>query len=492
MQEMCLLTPDFTALPDLVRAHALRRPSHPAVIFGDDMLSWAAFDALTDRVAAAFARERLGRGDVVAICASLSPDYLLLWMGALRAGLAVAPIADSMPVEVRARMIADSGAAMTFDDASLAAIADWIEPEGRKPPPICIRPDDPFNIIYSSGTTGTPKGIVQPHAMRWAHVQRGIGQGYGPDSITLVSTPLYSNTTLVSLFPAIGLGGTLVLLPKFDTTAFLELSQRRAVTHAMLVPVQYRRLMDAAEFDRYDLGTYQAKFCTSARFPEELKAEVLARWPGGLTEYYGMTEGGGTCILRCHERPDKLATVGQAAPGSDIRLIDEDGRELPAGEVGEVVGRSPAMMAGYHNRAEESAAVEWHDPSGLRFIRTGDIGRFDEERFLTLVDRKKDVIISGGFNIYPSDLEAVLEQHPAVGEAAVVGVPSGQWGETPVGFVVLTEPIDPEQVRSWANQHLGRTQRLASLHRLDHLPRNAIGKVLKTSLSEAAAMLAAT
>jgi acyl-CoA synthetase (AMP-forming)/AMP-acid ligase II len=489
MQEMQLLPDDFTALPDLVRGHAKRRPAHAAIIFGNETISWGGFDLAADRVAGAFAREGLGRGDVVAICARMSPSYLLLWVGALRAGLAVAPIADSMPPEVRAGMVNDSGAARLFDEAALESIEDWMAPEGQRPPPTEIRPGDPFNIIYSSGTTGTPKGIVQPHAMRWSHVQRGLAQGYGPDAVTLVSTPLYSNTTLVSLLPTIGLGGTLVLLPKFDTTVFLQLSQRHGVTHAMLVPVQYRRLMAAPEFDRYDLGRYRGKFCTSAPFSEALKSEVLARWPGGLTEYYGMTEGGGTCILSCHQRPDKLATVGQAAPGSDLRVIDEDGRELPAGAVGEVVGRSPAMMTGYLNRPDETAAAEWYDPSGLRFIRTGDIGRFDEERFLSLVDRKKDVIISGGFNVYPSDLEAILVRHPAVIEAAVVGALSEQWGESPIGFVVMRDPTDPGDVRAWANQRLGGAQRLSALHRLDSLPRNAIGKVLKKRLSEHAKAL---
>jgi len=321
---------------------------------------------------------------------------------------------------------------------------------------------------------------VQPHRQRWAHLQRGVTQGYGPDAVTLVATPLYSNTTLVSLFPTIGLGGTLVLLPKFDTTAFLELSQRHRVTHAMLVPVQYRRLMDAPDFDRFDLSSYRRKFCTSAPFPAALKAQVLRRWPGGLTEYYGMTEGGGTCILQCHEFPDKLGTVGQPAAGSDIRIISEDGRELPRGETGEVVGRSPAMMTGYHKLPDATRAVEWFSPAGERFIRTGDIGRFDAEGFLTLLDRAKDVIISGGFNIYPIDIEQVLASHPQVRDCAVVGVPSEQWGETPVAFVVGDET--PQALKAWVNERVGRMQKLADVVIVPELPRSEIGKVLKREL----------
>ena len=199
-----------------------------------------------------------------------------------------------------------------------------------------------------------------------------------------------------------------------------------------------------------------------------------------------MTEGGGTCILEAHLHPDKLHTVGQAASGHDIRLIDDSGAEVPAGEAGEVVGHSPGMMLGYHGQAEKTREAEWFDATGKRFIRTGDIGRFDADGFLTLIDRKKEMIISGGFNIYPSDLEAVLRQHPGVAEAAVAGVPSLQWGETPVAYVVCKPGVvmESSELLHWANQRLGKTQRLASLQFLPELPRSAIGKVLRRELRE--------
>jgi len=213
---------------------------------------------------------------------------------------------------------------------------------------------------------------------------------------------------------------------------------------------------------------------------------VLARWPGGLVEVYGMTEGGGTCILNAHLHPDKLHTVGQPAEGHDIRLIDEAGQEVPPGEAGEVVGHSVGMMTGYHGQPEKTREAEWFAPDGKRFIRTGDVGRFDAEGFLSLFDRKKDMIISGGFNIYPSDLEALLRSHPAVAEAAVVGMPSVEWGETPVAFVVLQPGVDvaAEALRQWLNERVGKTQRLAALHLIDELPRSAIGKVLKRELRD--------
>jgi hypothetical protein len=224
--------------------------------------------------------------------------------------------------------------------------------------------------------------------------------------------------------------------------------------------------------------------------PEGLasKAQVLARWPGDLLEVYGMTEGGGACMLDARAHPDKLHTVGRAAPGHDLRLIDESGCELPPGPqtVGEVVGRSPGMMSGYHGRLEQTREAEWFDAEGRRYIRTGDVGRFDEDGFLVLMDRRKDMIISGGFNLYPKDLEAVLREHPAVEDAAVFGVPSARWGETPVACVVLRpgSAVDLPALRDWANGRLGRTQRLAALMALEELPRSTIGKVLKRELRD--------
>ncbi len=322
--------------------------------------------------------------------------------------------------------------------------------------------------------------------MRWGHVRRAENLGYGPESVTLASTPLYSNTTLVSVIPALVRGGAVILMRKFDARRFLALAQKHRATHAMLVPVQYRRLMDLPEFDSFDLSAFKMKTCTSAPFAADLKADILKRWPGGLVEIYGMTEGGGACLLAAHEFPDKLHTVGRPAPGHDIRIIGEDGVEQPHGETGEVVGRSLAIMTGYHNQPKKTSEAEWYSPDGDRFIRTGDVGRFDEDGFLVLGDRKKDMIISGGFNIYPSDLEAELAQHDAVAESAVVGIASRDWGETPAAFVVLKPgaEADPEVLRQWVNARVGKTQRLSYLLVVPTLPRSSIGKVLKRELRD--------
>ena len=498
-----LLTSDFATLPDIIREHARERSSKTAVADAEGSYSYAELDAMMDRVAAALQRDGVEQGQSVAIISASSIAYAAVFLGALRAGCVAAPLAPSSTPEALAAMIADCGAPIVFlDGENEAAIAqqpvtatrirldtasfeDWLAPIGAKPRAVAIDAADGFNIIYSSGTTGTPKGIVQSHGMRWAHIGRNSAGGYG-DAVTLTSTPLYSNTTLVSFLPTLGWGGTVVLMRKFDARTFLELAEKHRATHAMLVPVQYQRIMAVPDFDRFDLSTFKLKTSTSAPFSPALKADILARWPGRLIEYYGMTEGGASTGLDCTAFPDKLHTVGQPLPGHDMRLIDEAGNEVAPGETGEVVGRSPAMMTGYHGRKQATAEAEWYDRDGNRFIRHGDIGRFDEDGFLILMDRKKDLIISGGFNIYPVDIEAVLKQHPAVQECTVIGVPSEKWGETPVGFYVPNSGTDAsaDAIMAWTNDQLGKTQRLSALHPIDELPRSAIGKVLKRELRD--------
>ncbi len=481
----------------------------PALILGPSVIGHGQLKELQNQVAAALYRDGLRAGDVVAICASTSLAYVVTFLGCVQCGVVVAPLAPSSSADQLAAMMDNAQAKLLFTDvetsprlpvarADLPRIAldddarvgsswsSWLAP-AEWAPAVQPQADWPFNLIYSSGTTGVPKGILQPFGMRWTQIERAQDNGYGPDCVCLNSTPLYSNTTLVSLIPALSLGGTVVLMKKFDAQAYLELAQQHRVTHTMLVPVQYQRLMDFPDFDRYDLSHFQAKFCTSAPFRADLKREILQRWPGTLIEYYGMTEGGGRTELHCHLYPEKLHTVGRPAKGHDIRLIDEHGVEVASGESGEVVGSSGAMMKGYHRMPDKTREVEWFAPDGKRFIRTGDVGRFDEDGFLVLGDRKKDMIISGGFNVYPVDIESMLMQHPNVKECAVVGAASRQWGETPVAYVVLQPNLPapaPEVLRQWVNERVGKIQRLAALTVIESMPRSEIGKILKRELRD--------
>ena len=308
-------TPDpaYRTLTDLIRQHAREQPARTAVLQDEVRLSYAALDALMDRVAASLQRDGCKPGDAIAICAHASPRYATVFLGALRAGIAVAPLAPSVTPDSFASMLGDAQARWLFVDEaargamgamgaaghlpeatrciSLDGIAPglafdaWLMPEGAMPEPIDVQPEHPFNIIYSSGTTGAPKGIVQSHAMRWSHVARGANYGYGPQGVTLLATPLYSNTTLVVFFPTLAFGGSVILMDKFDAAKYLALAQEHRATHTMLVPVQYHRLMALPTFDAHDLSAYRFKFCTSAPFSAALKADVLKRWPGGLIEF---------------------------------------------------------------------------------------------------------------------------------------------------------------------------------------------------------------
>ena len=523
-----LLAQPNGSLPECLSAVAQLRPEHPALILNGVTLSYREFDQLVSQVAASLQRDGVEPGDVIAACAGTSLEYVALYLGVLRAGGVMTPLPPSATAQNLTGMLANSEARWLFLDQPVSKAWDlegfnpaakggqapvalkkiwfamtagaesgtqcsgthrswtqWLGAE-TNPTPVANDPDRAFNLIYSSGTTGVPKGIVQPCSMRWLQTQRAAASGIGFEAVLLLSTPLYSNTTLVPLLPGLALGATAVLMSKFDTRQYLSLASRHRATHTVMVPVQYQRLMDEPTFDEHDLSSLRIKGSTSAPFSAALKAEVLRRWPGELNDVYGMTEGGVRCELKAHLYPNKLHTIGQPSAGHDLRLIDDNGVEVPAGHTGEIVGSASAMMKGYHGLPEKTREIEWFDSTGKRFIRTGDIGRFDEDGFVILSDRKKDMVISGGFNIYPSDLEAELEQHAEVAEAAVVGVPSRAWGETPVGYVVLrpTATITKEALLVWVNARLGKTQRLADLLLIADLPRNEIGKTLKRQLRE--------
>jgi fatty-acyl-CoA synthase len=499
------LDAEFGSFPGLIAAWGAYQGHAPALNDGTETLTWGEVADKVERIAARLQADGLERGQAVAILGTTCNTYALIYLAAIRAGGCAAPLTTSASLDQLKGMAIDSGAIHLFiDQAKLDELGDFklpvqnqillseldafMAPEGTKAAPFDPAEKDPLNIIYSSGTTGIPKGIVHSHGMRWRQMTFRAAMNYGTDSRTLCSTPLYSNTTMAVFLPTMYSGGCASLMGKFDVQKWLERAQAEKITHTMLVPVQYRRLMQFEHFDDYDLSSMKMKYCTSAPFPADLKAEVLQRMPGGLIEIYGMTEGGVACIFPVHEHPDKLHTVGKPAPGHFLKVLDEGGNEVPPGVPGELVGISPTMMLGYKNQPEKTREGYWINPEdGSTWQRMGDVGRLDEDGFVELVGRTKDVIISGGFNIFPIDLETELLKDERVAEAAVVGVPSDLWGETPVGFVVLKPGVsegDLEDIRSTANSRLGKTQRVSALHAIAEMPRSHIGKLLKTELRD--------
>ena len=497
-----------------VQGYSRTQPDKVALIDGAQQVTWEGFLARANAIANQLRAKGLTTGDTVAGLSENNADFVALYLGTLIAGGCMVPLSGMASGESLALMINDCDARFLFishrnaalyneirdrldpiprdnrigldfrlDDSGIC-LDGWLDGASSEPNPAKVGLDDAFNIIYSSGTTGTPKGILHDYRFRSRQIRRMTSNGLDGDALNLVSTPLYSNTTLVSVLPTLFNGGTLVLMAKFNAYQFLELAQAHKVTHAMLVPVQYQRILAEPEFDRFDLSAFRLKLSTSAPLRAGVIREALERWPGNLLEVYGLTEGGISTSLDCARYPDKWDSVGKPTEGAEVRILDEQGQALPVGEIGEIAGRAGAMMRGYCNRHELTHEMLWTSSEGEVFYKSGDMGRLDDDGFLYILDRRKDMIISGGFNIYAVDLEKILLAHPAVSDAAVIGIPSEHWGETPLGLVVKNPDsgTSAADILEWTNLRLGKAQRLSAVELRDDLPRNTLGKVLKREL----------
>ncbi len=505
----------YVAITDAIASHAKWRPDRTALVCGDQRLTWREFNQAIDRVANGLLNGGLRKGDKVSVLMLNSIEMLEMMMGTVKAGGVIVPLSVMLTAESLASMINDSDSRFIFAGASFTQVIDsirsklpsissesffvvgndtggwmsyqkWRDESSDAPPQVRLIPDDDFNLIYSSGTTGTPKGIAHTHYARqqMAYIL-AIEFRFDLKSIAVVTTPLFANGTWIMMLPSLTVGSTLVVMPQFDPKTFLEIVERELCTHTFMVPTQYIVTMDVPEFNRFDLSSLKTLLSAGAPLRADTKEQIMRKFGGGIFELYGLTEGIAT-RLRPEDMESNLSSVGTTIFGGDVRIIDDAGIELLGGEPGEIVGYSSAMMRGYYKKPEETAAAVWRDEAGRTYLRTGDVGRLDEDGFLYILDRKKDMIISGGINVFPKDIEEIVASHPEVADIAVIGVPHDKWEETPLALVIKKpgSPLTAEDLTHWANERLAKHQRITGVEFRDELPRNALGKVLKKELRE--------
>lgn len=507
----------FISFGSRVLTHAEAFPSRRAVVCDGDALTYGALLKKARRCAARIQASGLEAGGSrrVAVIASNSLDFVVLIVACQLAGIPIAPLPCLVSADALARMIDDSNTTLLFHDRDHAAIAlsaiglalngaavtvvdiggpevgslldDWLAESDATPLAIEINPQWESDLIYSSGTTGIPKGISQSHAGRVAQnislAQLGIGNGVG----VLHTVGQYSNFGMIAIFLALWWGGTFFVMRKLSGSGLVAILDEEIIDLTFVAPATLIRALDTPGFAAAVQGQSCIKLSSGAPLTKELKQRTLSCWHGPLIDAYGQTETGALTLLRVHEvSEDKVGSVGVPLPTTLLRIIDDAGNALPVGMEGEIAGHTPTLMSGYHAREDATASAYWFDEQGRRFVRTGDIGRLDADGYLWLCDRKKDMIISGGFNVYPADIERVLLSHPAVYEAAVVGCPSTRWGESPVAFLTLRDgqSVGAEEIRAWVNSRVGPVQRVAAVRIVADLPRGSLGKLLKRELRD--------
>ena len=505
---------DAPLFPDFLDLHAKWYPSKAAVIDEEKQLTWSELHANANRVANGLIALGVQPGQSVAMLMTNCVEYIEILYGLLKAGAVAVPLNTAVNDQGIVTMLEDAAAQVLFCcseqasrmrnsgilppelatsliehkvGANVSQYLDWRDAYDANVKPLHIVEEAPCNIIYSSGTTGLPKGIKHTHRRRvQAMYELALAHRYHFGAVAICPIGLYSNIAWASVFCSLITGATCIIRKAFDPEQWIEDVANFGVTHTMMAPIMFQRILAASNFAPSKVASLQAVISGGSPLFQSLKEQVIRDFGCAVIELYGLTEGFMT-TLQPEESEGKLASVGKPVRGNDYILVDNDDQKVSLGGTGEICTRSVHWMIEYHNRPDATAEITFRDPDGLLWMRTGDIGRTDEDGYLYIVDRKKDMILSGGQNIYPADIEAIMVNHPDITEVAVIGVSDDTWGETPIAVIVPARELsqtDLDTLLTWTNERVGKRQRIRRVEQRQDMPRNPNGKILKRELRQ--------
>lgn len=483
-----------------VAAVARADPGRIALVQGQDRRTYAELDARANNAARALARAGVGPGDALAVALRNRIAFFEATTAAARLGADVVPVSWRFKQDEMRYMIEDSCAKVTLceEDAPVDGPQVWrpgaweaaaTEGDGAGLPGA----PDPAPVVfryYTSGTTGRPKAVERPRPaspQRWIEGILTYARAYGildadDDGVHLVVGPLSHTAPCAMAHWALALGHAVVVMERFDAGECLSLIERERVTWTHMVPINFVRILALPEDvrERSDLSSVRRILHAAAPCPVEVKRRIMDVFPpGAVREYYGMTEGLAT-IVSAEEWLRKPGTVGRAAPGLEVRILDEEGCALQPGEVGLVYVSPVGGVKFSYAGAPEKTAQAWRGD----LFTVGDMGYLDADGYLFLVDRKIDLIISGGANVYPAEVEAALYSHPAVADVAVIGVPDEEWGERVHAIVEPRAPVTSDEIIAFCRDRLAHFKCPRSVELIDAMPRDDNGKVRKRELRE--------
>jgi long-chain acyl-CoA synthetase len=490
-----------TNFAEQVRAAASEHPDHPAIKLDDLVLNYQLLDEATARAAGLLRAKGIDPGDRVGMQLPNVPYFPVVYFGALRLGAVVVPMNPLLKDREVAYHLSDSEARLLlgwrdFADACGAGAAEAgaeclvVQPGefeqmlGSAEPvrEIAERSDgDPAVIVYTSGTTGTPKGATLTHAnlRAGADVGRDLVDA-GPHSVTVATLPLFHVFGMSAIMNVTLRGhGLLTMVPRFDPAKVLEVIERDRATTFGGVPTMYAALLHHPEREQRDVSSLDLCVSGGAPMPVEVLRGFDEAFGAKVLEGYGLSETCGMGTFNTPDRERKPGSIGVPIGGTEVRLVDDSGQDVPRGEPGELVMRGPFVMSGYWNRADATDEVMRDG-----WLHTGDVATVDEDGYYFIVDRRKDLIIRGGYNVYPREIEEVFYAHPAVREAAVVGVPHESLGEEVGAAVSLKEGVEvaPDELREYLKQRVAAYKYPRMIWIVDELPKGPTGKILKREI----------